>query len=162
MRRSDRLTDLIICLDSGTGDYQRLWTTTSLRGLIVGTLRVDVLKQGIHSGSSSGHVPSSFRIARQLLSRLEDENTGEMLLDELNITIPEYRVEETSKMIGILGEQVVEEFPWVDDMRPSTADPLEGVLRRTWKPSLSIVGAGGLPPASNAGNVLRPLTLLKF
>ncbi len=119
--------DLIICLDSGTGDYQRLWTTTSLRGLIGGTLRVDVLKQGIHSGSSSGHVPSSFRIARQLLSRLEDENTGEMLLDELNITIPEYRVEETSKMIGILGEQVVEEFPWIDDMRPSTADPLEGV-----------------------------------
>ena len=154
--------DLIICLDSGTGDYQRLWTTTSLRELIGGTLRVDVLKQGIHSGSSSGHVPSSFRIARQLLSRLEDENTGEMLLDELNITIPEYRVEETSKMIGILGEQVVEEFPWIDDMRPSTADPLEGVLRRTWKPALSIVGAEGLPPASNAGNVLRPFTSLKF
>ena len=108
--------DLIICLDSGTGDYQRLWTTTSLRGLIGGTLRVDVLKQGIHSGSSSGHVPSSFRIARQLLSRLEDENTGEMLLDELNITIPEYRVDETSNMIGILGEQVVEEFPWIDDI----------------------------------------------
>ena len=125
------LPDLIICLDSGTGDYQRLWTTTSLRGLIGGTLRVDVLKQGIHSGSSSGHVPSSFRIARQLLSRLEDENTGEMLLDELNIAIPEYRVEETSKMIGILGEQVMEEFPLIDDMRPSTADPLEGVLRRT-------------------------------
>ena len=68
-----------------------------------------------------------------------------MLLDELNITIPEYRVEETSKMIGILGEQVVEEFPWIDDMRPSTADQLEGVLRRTWKPALSIVGAEGLP-----------------
>ena len=85
-----------------------------------------------------------------------------MLLDELNITIPEYRVEETSKMIGILGEQVVEEFPWIDDMRPSTADPLEGVLRRTWKPALSIVGAEGLPPASNAGNVLRPFTSLKF
>ena len=130
--------------------------------LIGGTLRVDVLKQGIHSGSSSGHVLSSFRIARQLLSRLEDENTGEMLLDELNITIPEYRVEETRKMIGILGEQVVEEFPWINDMRPSTADPLEGVLRRTWKPALSIVGAEGLPPASNAGNVLRPFTSLKF
>ena len=85
-----------------------------------------------------------------------------MLLDELNIMIPEYRVEETSKMIGILGEQVVEEFPWIDDMRPSTADPLEGVLRRTWKPALSIVGAEGLPPASNAGNVLRPFTSLKI
>ena len=74
-----------------------------------------------------------------------------MLLDELNITIPEYRVEETSNMFGILGEQVVEEFPWIDDMRPSTADPLEGVLRRTWKPALSIVSAEGLPLASNAG-----------
>ena len=82
--------NLIICIDSGTGDYKRLWTTTSLRGLIGGTLSVDDLKKGIHSGSSSGHVPSSFRIARQLLSRLEAENTGEMLLDELNIKIPEY------------------------------------------------------------------------
>ena len=96
-----------------------------------------------------------------MLSRLEDENTGKMLLDELNITIPEYRVEETSKMIGILGEQVVEEFPWIDDMRPSTTDPLEGVLRRTWKPALSVVNAKGLPPVSNAGNVLRPFTSLK-
>jgi acetylornithine deacetylase/succinyl-diaminopimelate desuccinylase-like protein len=154
--------DFIVCLDSGTGDYNRLWTTTSLRGLIGGTLRVDVLKEGIHSGSSSGHVPSSFRIARQLLSRLEDEVTGEILMDELKTQIPDYRVEETEKLIAILGRGVVEEFPWIDGMEPSTQELLEGVLRRTWKPALSIVGAEGLPPASNAGNVLRPFTSLKF
>ena len=154
--------DLVICLDSGAGDFKRLWTTTSLRGLIGGTLRVDVLKEGVHSGSSSGYVPSSFRIARQLISRLEDEVTGEVLLNELKITIPDYRVQETEKMISILGKGVVEEFPWKDDMQPSTNDLLEGVLRRTWKPALSIVGAEGLPQASNAGNVLRPFTSLKF
>ena len=154
--------DLVICLDSGAGDFKRLWTTTSLRGLIGGTLRVDVLKEGVHSGSSSGYVPSSFRIARQLISRLEDEVTGEILLNELKITIPDYRVQETEEMISILGKGVVEEFPWKDDMKPSTNDLLEGVLRRTWKPALSIVGAEGLPQAANAGNVLRPFTSLKF
>ena len=76
--------DLVVCLDSGAGDYKRFWTTTSLRGLIGASLRVDVLNEGVHSGGASGHVPSSFRIARQLLSRIEDQDTGEVLLDELS------------------------------------------------------------------------------
>ena len=130
--------------------------------MIGGTLRVDVLKEGIHSGSSSGHVPSSFRIARQLLSRLEDEATGEILINELHTKIPDHRIEETKKLITILGQGVIEDFPWVEGMRPSSEDLLEGVLKRTWKPALSIIGSEGLPPASNAGNVLRPFTSLKF
>jgi len=154
--------DLVVCLDSGAGDYKRFWTTTSLRGLIGCTLRVDVLTEGVHSGGASGHVPSSFRVARQLISRLENENTGEILLDELKTEIPEYRIQETEKFVSILGNEVVEEFPWNENMQPSTNDNVEGVLRRSWKPALSVVGADGLPPSDNAGNVLRPYTQLQL
>ena len=154
--------DLVVCLDSGAGDYKRFWTTTSLRGLIGASLRVDVLTEGVHSGGASGHVPSSFRIARQLLSRIEDQDTGEVLLDELKADIPEYRLNETEKFVSILGNEVVEEFPWKEDMKPSTKDNVEGVLRRTWRPALSVVGADGLPPSANAGNVLRPYTKLQL
>jgi acetylornithine deacetylase/succinyl-diaminopimelate desuccinylase-like protein len=154
--------DLVICLDSGAGDYKRFWTTTSLRGLIGGTLRVDVLTEGVHSGSASGYVPSSFRVVRQLLSRLENIDTGEILLDELKTDIPDYRIQETKKYVSILGDEVVEEFPWDAKMEPSTEDKVEGVLRRTWRPALSVVGADGLPPSDNAGNVLRPYTQLQL
>ena len=154
--------DLVVCLDSGAGDYKRFWTTTSLRGLIGASLQVDVLTEGVHSGGASGHVPSSFRIARQLLSRIEDQETGEVLLDELKTTIPDYRINETKELVSILNNEVVEEFPWKEKTQPSTNDNVEGVLRRTWKPALSVVGADGLPPSANAGNVLRPYTKLQL
>ena len=154
--------NLVICLDSGAGDYKRFWTTTSLRGLIGLKMKVEVLKEGVHSGGASGHVPSSFRIARSLLSRLEDENTGEILIDELNTEIPDYRIQETKNLVSILNNEVVEEFPWKDYMKPSTDDNLEGVLRRTWKPAVSIVGVDGIPSTANAGNVLRPFTTLQL
>jgi acetylornithine deacetylase/succinyl-diaminopimelate desuccinylase-like protein len=154
--------DLVICLDSGAGDYKRFWTTTSLRGLIGLKMKVSVLKEGVHSGGASGHVPSSFRIARSLLSRLEDEKTGEILPEELNTKIPDYRIEETKNLISILGNEVVEEFPWKNGMKPSTNDNVEGVLRRTWRPALSIVGSDGMPSTANAGNVLRPYTTLQL
>ena len=154
--------DLVVCLDSGAGDYKRFWTTTSLRGLIGASLQVDVLKEGVHSGGASGHVPSSFRIARQLLSRIEDQNTGEILLDELKTNIPDYRLEETKEFVSILGDEVVEEFPWKENTKPSSENNVEGVLRRTWRPALSVVGADGLPPSANAGNVLRPYTKLQL
>ena len=154
--------DLVICLDSGAGDYKRFWTTTSLRGLIGLKMKVSVLKEGVHSGGASGHVPSSFRIARSLLSRLEDEETGEILLEELNTEIPNYRIEETKNLVSILGNEVVEEFPWKNGMKPSTDDNVEGVLRRTWRPALSIVGSDGMPSTANAGNVLRPYTTLQL
>ena len=121
-----------------------------------------MLSEGVHSGGASGHVPSSFRIARQLLSKLEDETTGEILLDRLHTEIPEHRIKETQTLVSILGDEVVKEFPWKDKMRPSTDDKIEGVLRRTWKPALSIVGSDGLPPTANAGNVLRPYTTLQL
>ena len=154
--------NLVICLDSGAGDYKRFWTTTSLRGLIGLKMKVEVLREGVHSGGASGHVPSSFRIARSLLSRLEDEKTGEILIDELNTEIPDYRIEETKNLVSILNNEVVEEFPWKDNMKPSTSDNVEGVLRRTWKPAVSIVGVDGMPSTANAGNVLRPYTTLQL
>ena len=154
--------DLVICLDSGAGDYKRFWTTTSLRGLIGLKMKVSVLKEGVHSGGASGHVPSSFRIARSLLSRLEDEKTGEILLKELNTDIPDYRIEETKNLVSVLGNEVVEEFPWKNGVKPSTSDNVEGVLRRTWRPALSIVGSDGMPSTANAGNVLRPYTTLQL
>ena len=154
--------DLVICLDSGAGDYKRFWTTTSLRGLIGLKMKVSVLKEGVHSGGASGHVPSSFRIARSLLSRLENESTGEILLEELNTEIPNYRIKETKNLVSILGNEVVEEFPWKNGMKPSTNDNVEGVLRRTWRPALSIVGSDGMPSTANAGNVLRPYTTLQL
>ena len=154
--------NLVICLDSGAGDYKRFWTTTSLRGLIGLKMKVEVLREGVHSGGASGHVPSSFRVARILLSRLEDEKTGEILIDELNTEIPDYRIEETKNLVSILNNEVVEEFPWKNNMKPSTNDNVEGVLRRTWKPAVSIVGVDGMPSTANAGNVLRPYTTLQL
>ena len=67
---------LVICLDSGAGNYDQLWLTTSLRGMASGVLKVEVLTEGVHSGDASGLVPSSFRIMRQLLDRLEDSHSG--------------------------------------------------------------------------------------
>ena len=154
--------DLVVCLDSGAGDYERFWTTTSLRGLVGCNLRVDVLKEGVHSGSASGLVPSSFRVAREILSKVEDASTGEILLKSLHTEIPEHRIDEVEKMVSILGEGVVKEFPFVDNMSPSTDDLVEAVLRRTWRPALSVVGADGLPEGEKAGNVLRPYTSLKL
>ena len=74
---------LVVCLDSGCGNYDQLWLTTSLRGLTGGALTVQVLTEGVHSGDASGVVPASFRIVRALLSRLEDGATGEIRPEDL-------------------------------------------------------------------------------
>ena len=109
---------LVVCLDAECGNYDQLWCTTSLRGNLTGTLRVDVLTEGVHSGTASGVVPSSFRTARQLISRIEDESTGQLLLDDLHAEIPEQRLEQAALAAETLQEMVYEKFPWaVDDPR---------------------------------------------
>ncbi|MCU0686466.1 MAG: M20 family metallopeptidase [Polyangiaceae bacterium] len=153
---------LVVCLDSGCGNYEQLWATTSLRGVVGGNLRVRVLTEGVHSGSASGIVPSSFRVARQLLSRLENEATGEVLIDGLKVEIPEARRKQAEGAAEALGDEVVKAFPWAPGMQPSTDEVAEMLLRRTWKPALSITGADGLPPTNKAGNVLRPETVLRI
>lgn len=153
---------LVICLDSGAGNYEQLWMTTSLRGNVVGELSVKVLDEGVHSGNASGIVADSFRIARQLLSRLEDENTGEIKLPELYCDIPDERRKQASACAEALQEEVYSGFPWSSDVKPVSTDKAQLILNRTWRPALTITGADGLPAIANAGNVLRPETSFKL
>lgn len=154
--------DLVVCLDSGAGDYERMWVTTSLRGLVSGDLRVDVLKSGVHSGDASGIVPSSFRILRMLLDRIEDSQTGRVLLSELFTTIPDERLAQARHAATVLGDTVFSKFGFHGSTRPMLGDHAELILNRTWRPTLSVVGADGFPPLSQAGNVLRPFTTLRL
>jgi acetylornithine deacetylase/succinyl-diaminopimelate desuccinylase-like protein len=153
---------LVVCLDSGCGDYDRLWLTTSLRGVATATLTVRVLTEGVHSGDASGIVPSSFRIARQLLSRLEDEKTGAILPRGFYVEVPPARLAQAKAAAAILGKDVYAKFPFAGGTRPMTDDPAELILNRTWRPQLAIVGGEGLPALANAGNVLLPSTTLKL
>jgi acetylornithine deacetylase/succinyl-diaminopimelate desuccinylase-like protein len=152
--------DFVVGLDSGCGDYDRLWATTSLRGLAGGTLMVEVLTEGVHSGDASGIVPSSFRVARALLDRIEESATGRVLPAVFHAAIPAERVEQAARAAAILGDTVVRKFPFAGATQPMAADLAEAVLNRTWRPALSITGADGLPPIADAGNVLRPATSL--
>lgn len=152
---------LVICLDSGCGNYDQLWCTTSLRGIVAGNLEVRVLDEGVHSGDASGIVPSSFRILRQLLDRIDDSTTGTILLDALQVTIPSQRLRQAEVVAQVLGEAVHDKFPWRGDMRPA-ATGTEAVLNRSWRPALSVIGMEGLPALQDAGNVLRPMTTIKL
>ncbi len=161
-RLADRIgtPELVVCLDSGSLDAERLWVTTSLRGMAAGTLTVEVLTNGVHSGQASGIVPSSFRIIRQLLERLEDSATGEVLLPELHVDIPADRVTAAADTAAALAFAPADEFPWAGATAPMEADAAEQFLAQTWRPTLSYISADGLPPTSRAGNVLRPSTTL--
>jgi len=152
---------LVVCLDSGCIDYDRMWVTTSLRGMVAGKLTVDIVTEGLHSGDASGMVPSSFRIARQLLDRVEDAVTGELLLPELKVEIPAGRLAEAQATADEIGA-IADHYPFVEGAGPTSDDPAEQLLSRTWRGTLSVVGADGLPPAARAGNVLRPSTTLKL
>lgn len=153
---------LVVCLDSGCANYEQLWITTSLRGLVAATVRVGVLREGVHSGDASGVVPSSFRVARQLLSRVEDESTGRILLDALHTEIPADRVAQAHATAEALGDAVWKKFPLHEGMVPMGEGNAERILNRTWRPTLSVTGAEGLPAIADAGNVLRPETALKL
>lgn len=153
---------LVVCLDSGCGDYERMWLTTSLRGLMAGALTVQVLEEGVHSGDASGIVPSSFRILRHLLSRLEDSDTGMVLPLGLWAEVPAQRIEQARKAAEVVGQDAYAKFPFVPGMRPVTPDLAELVLNRTWRPTLSVIGMDGVPPMGSAGNVLRPMTAAKL
>ena len=156
------MPSLVVCLDSGCGNYDQLWCTTSLRGLAGGNLTVKVLDEGVHSGDASGIVPSSFRLLRQLLSRIEDEDSGRILLEGLHAEIPADRNTQAAKVAEVLGTEVYDKFPLLPGMTPMHDDLTELVLNRTWRPALSITGMDGIPPLASAGNVLRPHTAVKL
>lgn len=162
---------LVVCLDSGCGNYEQLWCTTSLRGLTGGNLSVKVLDEGVHSGDASGVVPSSFRLLRQLLSRIEDERTGRILVEGLHAEIPAERVEQARRAAEVLDAEIYKKFPMTGDLRPMFPDDADGqagedlselVLNRTWRPALSVTGIDGIPSLQSAGNVLRPHTAVKL
>jgi acetylornithine deacetylase/succinyl-diaminopimelate desuccinylase-like protein len=161
---SDRIGTprLVICLDSGCGNYEQLWMTTSLRGSIVGNLTVEVISEGVHSGDASGIVPSSFRILRGLLDRLEDSTTGRIVPEWLWIDVPAERLAEARETARVLGDEVWNKFPFVDGMQPVSKDPLELLLNRTWRPALAYTGQAGFPDLVQGGNVLRPKTSIKL
>jgi acetylornithine deacetylase/succinyl-diaminopimelate desuccinylase-like protein len=153
---------LVICLDSGCGNYDQLWLTTSLRGMAAGTLTVEVLEEGVHSGDASGVVPSSFRILRQLLSRLEDEANGAIKPAALYAQIPAERLAQAKRAAAALGDNVYSKFPFASGTQPMSDDVTELVLNRTWRPQLAITGISGLPQPGDAGNVLLPHTTAKL
>jgi acetylornithine deacetylase/succinyl-diaminopimelate desuccinylase-like protein len=158
---------LVVCLDSGAGSYDQLWLTTSLRGMVSGVLKVEVLGEGIHSGDASGVVPSSFRILRHLLDRLEDSRTGQLLPDSFHCAVPAHRIEQARATAAILKDEVYKRFPWAcgadgGPVLPTTTDPVQVLLNRTWRPTLSVTGVDGFPALADAGNVLRPYSAFKL
>lgn len=162
LKKQIGVPELVICLDSGCGNYDQLWTTTSLRGLIGASLRVDVLEEGVHSGLAGGIVPSSFRILRDLLARLENKKTGEILLKEAHVKIPANRIDQARKAAKVLNKDIYEIYHFSGKMRPQSENHVELLLNNTWRPMLEVTGMDGLPSIKNAGNVLRPFTEAKL
>jgi len=153
---------LVVCLDSGCANYDQLWSTTSLRGLIIGTLEVSLLTEGVHSGDGTGVIASSERVVRMLLDRLEDAHTGQIKLAELATQIPKQRVLQAERTAQVIGDETWNKFPLQPGVVANSKDNVELMLNRTWRPGLAITGADGWPPIGNAGNVLRPFTKLKL
>lgn len=153
---------LVVCLDAGCGNYEQLWVTTSLRGNIVGTLRADVLTEGVHSGMASGITASSFRVLRGLLDRIEDIETGNIKVEALWSEIPEHRQQEARHAADVLGEHANHDLPFVNGMEAMSADGYELTLNNTWRPMLCVTGQEGMPDLGMAGNTMRPYTTLKL
>ncbi|MGY8754749.1 MAG: M20/M25/M40 family metallo-hydrolase [Candidatus Poseidoniales archaeon] len=164
MSLADRIgvPSLVVCLDSGAGDWDHLWLTTSLRGVIVATLDVAVSSAGVHSGDAGGIIPSSFRIARNLLDRISDSETGKIILDELWSEIPQQRIDQAGKAAKILGQEIHSKFPLLEGVSPNDDDLTELILNRTWRPAFEVTGIDGAPACASAGNTLRTNTKLKL
>lgn len=153
---------LVVALDSSCGDYDRLWITNSLRGMIGGAIKVEVLKEGVHSGEASGIVPSSFMILRSLLDRVEDSKTGKVIGIPFHTVLTSDILKQSKKIAKILGDKAWEQFPWAGETSPLCDEPMECILRRNWEPALTVTGADGISSVENGGNVLRPWTKIKI
>ncbi len=147
---------LVVCLDAECGNYDQVWCTTSLRGNVTGRLRVRVLTEGVHSGMGTGIAPTPMRIASQLLARIESPVTGDLLLEELQASIPKDRRAQATAAAKVLGAEVAAKLPWASGVKPVSNDPVELIINSTWRATLAVTGADGLPPVESAGNVLLP------
>jgi acetylornithine deacetylase/succinyl-diaminopimelate desuccinylase-like protein len=154
---------LVVCLDSGCGTYDRLWLTTSLRGLVAVDLTVRVLTEGVHSGAAGGVVPSTFRVLRHLLDRIEDAETGRLLLPDLWVEVPDDRALELTATSAELGRRVAGEYPFVDGARAvGDSDHAAQLRAKTWEPALELIAIEGVPDRPAGGNVLRPFTTVRL
>jgi acetylornithine deacetylase/succinyl-diaminopimelate desuccinylase-like protein len=153
---------LVVCLDAECGNYEQVWCTTSLRGNLVGTLRVRVLTEGVHSGMATGIAPTPFRILEQLLARIESPVTGDLLLDELHVSIPADRRAQASAAAQVLGSAIADKLPWARGVQAVSNDPTELIINSSWRATLAVTGADGLPPVVSAGNVLLPELAVKL
>ena len=153
---------LVVCLDAECGNYEQLWCTTSLRGALVGTLRVRVLDEGVHSGMGTGIAPTAFRVVEQLLARLENPVTGELLAEELHVAIPKDRRAQIVAAAQVLGNAVAGKIPFAQGVQPVSNDPVELLINSTWRATLAVTGADGLPAVVSAGNVLLPELAFKL
>jgi acetylornithine deacetylase/succinyl-diaminopimelate desuccinylase-like protein len=153
---------LVVCLDAECGNYDQVWCTTSLRGNIVGTLTVRVLTEGVHSGMATGIAPTPFRILEQLLARIENPITGDLLPDELHVTLPPDRRAQAVTAAEVLGNEVAGKLPWAAGVQPVSNDPAELIINSSWRATLAVTGADGLPPIASAGNVLLPQLAVKL
>ena len=152
--------DLVVCLDAECGNYDQLWITNSLRGTLPGTLTVRVLTEGVHSGAAGGVVPSSFRVLREVIERVEHGATGD--IEALNVTIPDAIRRQADGVAACLGDLVVDRFPWAGATHAADRPLAEHVIANTWGPSLAVVGLDGAPTPANAGNTLRPATIARL
>jgi acetylornithine deacetylase/succinyl-diaminopimelate desuccinylase-like protein len=152
--------DRVFILDGSRGDLGTAWFCTSLRGIVTANLDVRHLARPCHSGMATGIVPSTFRIARGLLDRVEDAATGEIHLPAARVAPPESAAE-TARAVAerLAGKLAIDLIPG--------AQLIEGGIERRlianwWEAGLSITGADGLPPIAKAGNVLRERTALRL
>ena len=152
---------IIFCLDSGVLDYERLWITNSLRGMVAGTINVDVLTEGVHSGDASGIVPSSFRVIRQILDRLESVKTGETH-EAFQVDIPPNRYQEMHELCQLKKEDSIKEFPFIQGVKRVWENPMTSIITRGWKAQMAVIGTSGLPEAKTAGNVMLPTNSIRI
>jgi len=153
--------DIMIILDSGTLGWDQMWITNSLRGVVNIVCKIEMLTEGVHSGNASGIVPSTFRIARLLLDRVDCLENGEVN-EKFQVNVPPERYEQAFDVAGVIKDGFFKMFPFLPGTHPTTPDPFRAYMNRIWKPQLSITGADGLPPAQSAGNVLRASTTIKL
>lgn len=150
--------DLMICLDSGSMNYNQLWLTMSLRGIALGELTVETLREGMHSGVAGGVVPDSFRITRDLLDRIENAKTGAITIPEAHCTIPQHVIAATEVMNSVA---FAEQFAMAPGVAMVPGNNVELALQNFWHPSLTVTGAN-LPEPQIAGNVIRTHTTVKL
>ena len=159
----DRLgtPELVVCLDSGCLDTDRLWLTTSLRGMAVGRLTVEVLEQGAHSGSGQRHravqLPHHAPAAR---SRRGQRRPARSCFPSCTSRSPPTASSRSPAPPASSATARTSSSASPARHEPMSDDPIEQFVAQSWRPTLSYIGADGLPPTGRSGNVLRPSTTL--